>query len=74
MPATISLTRISMGWVYATVCPGRSDTTTSMARTSSDWERATRHFFRGLRVMNTSVNSVPIGSVAISAVPILAKT
>ena len=73
-PDSISLSRISMGWVKRMFTPGRVETVSCIATTSSSWVFAFVHCSRGVRDRKMSVSSVPMGSVAISAVPIRLQT
>ena len=70
-PAIISFSRISIGWLNATVMPGNFAKSSRIFSTSSTCVRAFFHFSRGLRARKKSVSSMPIGSVAISALPSL---
>ena len=69
IPAIISFNRISIGWLKANDMPGRSPSNAFILSTSSSWVPAARHSRRGFNAMKMSVNSMPIGSVATSAVP-----
>ena len=73
-PETISLIRISIGCVKARRWPGISRSSLSISSVSSACVPAFFQRARGLSVMNRSVSSTPIGSVAISAVPIRLQT
>ncbi len=66
---TISFMRISIGCDNANRGPGKSLSSRWISSVNSSCEAARFHDCEALRVMNKSVSSVPIGSVATSAVP-----
>ena len=68
-PLIISFIRISIGWVITTFCPGRSRNRWLMRSVNSAWLEARVHWSCDRNDTNTSVSSIPMGSVATSAVP-----
>ena len=70
-PLTSSSTRNAIGWVKLPVTPGRSAKAARIFETSSSLLRALVHSDWGCNVSITSVESIPIGSVAMSARPVL---
>jgi hypothetical protein len=70
MPAIISLTRISIGCVIRARMPGSFSTVRDRSFTSSSCVAARFHFSLGVSMMKTSDSSGPMGSVAISGVPV----
>ena len=74
-PAINSLNRISIGWMISYLFPGTWASFSSSSLIRSDLGRSgLGHSDRGLMIANTSATLGGMGSVAISAVPILAKT
>ena len=69
-PAVSSFMRISMGWVKMARMPGKPSSSSDMAATRASWLDAWVQADRGCRVRKTSDSSVPMGSVATSAVPV----
>ena len=70
MPETISFMRNSIGCVNTILTPGNCEIVFSISITRPACVSALVHSARGLSDKKMSVSSIPIGSVATSAVPI----